>query len=247
VTDPSGTPMEKNPLKDPKVREALSLMINRDLLVERIAGGQGVPAGQIVPEGLGGYDPSLKPDRYDLARAKQLLIDAGYPKGFGLTIHSTNDRFPEDSAVLQVLGQMFSRGGIKINGVQSMPFSVLLKQASEQRFSLFQYAYNGSGPNASEFLKNILATPNPKLGNGASNRTLFSNPEFDTILQQALEEFDEERRNHLLAKATKLVLHEVRGNLIPLYWQKHAWATKDDLAYEPNLQDLSIVRYLRKK
>ena len=244
ITDENGVHITRNPLKDTRVREALSLMINRDLLVKRIAGGLGEPAGQIVPPGLGGYDPTITPDPYDPARAKQLLIEAGYPNGFGLTIQSTNDRFPEDSASLQAIAQMFTRGGIKINGVNSMPFSVLLQQQQDRKMTLFQYAYNGGGANASEFLKNILASPRADIGYGGSNRTLFSNPAFDAILTEALAEFDEPKRNALFARATRLVVKEQRGNLIPLYWQARAWAMRDDISFEANGQDLSILRFV---
>ena len=108
ATDLAGTPLASNPLADVRVRRALSRMINRQALVDRVANGQGVIAGQIVPPGQGGYAEDLVPDEADLDGARKLLAEAGYPQGFGLSIHSSNDRFPEDSAVLQALGQMFT-------------------------------------------------------------------------------------------------------------------------------------------
>lgn len=244
VTDHNGKPMTVNPLKDPRVRQALSLMIDRNLLVKRIANGLGAPAGQVVPPGLGGYNPDLTPDPYDPARAKQLLIEAGYPQGFGLTIHSTNDRFPEDSASLQAIAQFFSRGGVKINSVDSVPFSVILQMQRDRQLSLFQYAYNGCCPNASAFLRNMMATNNPEAGLGASNRTMFSNPQFDELFIAGLQEMDETKRNAKLAEATALVMKDGRGHLIPLYWQSHAWASKSDLTYDANLMDRSLIRFV---
>jgi peptide/nickel transport system substrate-binding protein len=244
VTDNKGKPLDVNPLKDARVREAISLMIDRDLLVNRIANGLGMPAGQVVPPGLGGYDPDLTPDPYDPARAKQLLTEAGYPNGFGLTIHSTNDRFPEDSASLQALAQFFTRGGLTINSVDSVPFSVILQMQKDRKLSLFQYAYNGCCANASTFLTNMMMTNDPKTGTGASNRTLYSDPKFDALMNEALQEMDEDRRNALFAKATRHSLKEERGNLIPLYWQAHAWASKQDLTFDANLMDQSLVRFV---
>jgi peptide/nickel transport system substrate-binding protein len=215
--------------------------------VNRIASGLGEPAGQVVPPGLGGYDPDLKPDLYDPKRAKELLTEAGYPDGFGLTIQSTNDRFPEDSASLQAIAQFLTRGGLKINSVDSVPFSVILQMQKDGNLSLFQYAYNGCCPNASTFLKNMMATNNPETGYGASNRTHYSNPKFDALLTEALSEMDEAKRNKLLQQATELSIRDEPGHLIPLYWQAHAWATKDDLSYDANLMDRSLIRFVHPK
>ncbi len=243
ATDLSGVPLAKNPLADVRVRRAISKMINRPAIVERVAGGQGVLAGQIVPPGQGGYADDLLPDTMDVEMAKRLLAEAGYPQGFGLTIHSSNDRFPEDSAVLQALGQMFTRGGIKVNAVNSMPFNIIIAQAAQQKFSLFLWAYNSGAPDASEGLKSLLATRNVAAGMGGSNRTQYSNPAFDALLAQGLAEFDETRRNAIFAEATRLAIRDDVG-IIPLYWQKHSWGTRAGLRYETNVQDDNAVRFV---
>ena len=243
ATDLNGAPLAKNPLADVRVRQALSKMLNRALLVERMAGGQGVLAGQIVPAGQGGHAADMTPDTLDLDAARRLLAEAGYPQGFGLSIHSSNDRFPEDSAVLQAVGQMFTRGGIRINAVTSMPFNVIIGQAAAQKLSLFLWAYNSAAPDASEGLKSLLATRNVAAGMGGSNRTQYSNPAFDALLAQGLGEFDEARRNAIFADATRLAVRNDVA-IIPLYWQKHTWGTKAGLRYEANVQDDNAVRFV---
>ena len=243
ATDLAGAPLARNPLSDLRVRRALSKMINRQVLVDRMANGQGVLAGQIVPPGQGGYAEDLAPDAFDLDGARRLLAEAGYPQGFGLTIHSSNDRFPEDSAVLQALGQMFTRGGIRVNGVVSMPFNVMIGQAAAQKFSLYLWAYNSATPDASEGLKSLLATRNIAAGMGGSNRTQYSNAAFDALLAQGLAEFDVSKRNALFASATRLAIRDEVG-MIPLYWQKHAWGTKAGLTYEADVQDDNAVRFV---
>jgi peptide/nickel transport system substrate-binding protein len=83
ITDRVGKKMDRNPLQDVHVRRALSLMIDRNALATRLLDGSAEPAGQFVPEGIGGYDPSLKPPAIDIPAAKKLLVEAGYPSGFG--------------------------------------------------------------------------------------------------------------------------------------------------------------------
>ena len=77
----------KNPLKDLRVRQAISKAINREAIAARIMEGLAIPAAQMLPEGYEGTSPNLKPEKYDPKGAKALLAEAGYPEGFKLTIH----------------------------------------------------------------------------------------------------------------------------------------------------------------
>ena len=140
ITDNDGKPMTVNPLKDRRVRLAMSKMINRPAIVDHVLSGAGEATGQIVPDGMGGHDPALKPVAFDPAGAKQLLTEAGYPAGFGLTLHGSNNRFPNDSQLAQALGQMFSRGGLHVNGVELMPYNVYATAATQRKYSLFIFS-----------------------------------------------------------------------------------------------------------
>ncbi|HRM76547.1 MAG TPA: ABC transporter substrate-binding protein, partial [Paracoccus sp. (in: a-proteobacteria)] len=131
VTDLAGKPLAANPFRDARVRKAVSLMIDRQLVIDRILGGAGVAAGQLVPDALGGHVPDLAPDQADPAQAKVLLAEAGYPEGFGITVASSNDRFPGDADLAQALGQMLTRGGLKVNGVEVFPYNVYSKAATD--------------------------------------------------------------------------------------------------------------------
>ena len=241
VTDHDGKPMTTNPLRDARVRHALSKMINRQAIVERILNGAGEPAGQIVPEGQGGYAADLKPDAFDPAGAKQLLTEAGYPQGFGLTLHTSSDRFPDDAQVGQALGQMLSRGGIRVNGVEALPYAVYAAAATQRKYSAFVFTWAGISSNASEGLRSVLATYDAKTGMGALNRVRYSNPEFDRILGQAAAEFDESKRNALLADATRVAMHDAA--LLPLYWIKLYWASRGNVTFHANMSEDSSVSF----
>jgi peptide/nickel transport system substrate-binding protein len=243
VTDAEGRPMTRNPLRDRRVRQAMSMLINREALVNTLLSGGGVPAGQIVPVGQGGYDPSLAPMPFDPARARALLAEAGWPNGFGLTIHSSNNRFPQDAAMAQALGQMLARGGIRINGVTTMPFNVYIGQATDQRFSAFLFAYNSASPHSADGLRGLLATRDLARGMGGTNRGRYSNPEFDAALAKALEVFDEDERNRLLVDATRIAMED--QGIIPLLWQKSFWASRGDIVHDANMLDETSVRFAR--
>jgi peptide/nickel transport system substrate-binding protein len=243
VTDAEGRPMARNPLRDARVRQALSMLINREALVNTLLSGAGVPSGQIVPEGQGGHDASLTPMPFDPVRARALLAEAGWPNGFGLTIHSSNNRFAQDAAMAQAIGQMFARGGIRVNGVATMPFNVYIGQATDQRFSAFLFAYNSASPHSADGLRGLLATRDLARGMGGVNRGRYSNAAFDEALGKALEVFDEAERNRLLVEATRIAMAD--QGIIPLIFQKSYWASRGDVVHDANMLDETSVRFAR--
>jgi peptide/nickel transport system substrate-binding protein len=119
----------KNPLMDQRVRKAISKAINRPAIVERVMEDVAIPAGQLLPEGFFGVSPRLKPESYNPEAAKKLLAEAGYPNGFGLTLHGPNDRYINDAKICQAIGQMMARIGIKAE-VETMSKSVFFSKAS---------------------------------------------------------------------------------------------------------------------
>jgi peptide/nickel transport system substrate-binding protein len=68
--------------------------------------GFAAPAGQHMPEGASSYDPSIKPDPYEPEPAKKLLAEAGFPNGFGITLHGPNNRYVNDSKIVEAIAQM---------------------------------------------------------------------------------------------------------------------------------------------
>ena len=239
VTAADGKPLEKNPLRDLRVRQALSKLLNRGGITERVLTGAGEPAGQIVPEGEGGYASDLPPVAQDLAGAKALLAAAGYPGGFGLTLHTSSDRYPGDAQVAQAAAQMFARGGIHVNGVEALPYNVFAPAATARKYSVFLFGWSSDTGDSSEALRSILATYDPASGMGALNRVRYSNPQFDATLRQAMVEFDPAKRNALLADATRIAINDVA--LIPLYWQKAIWAGRDGVRFDANMSEDSSV------
>src|SRR4029077_11652844 len=109
VTDKDGKPLAKNPLKDPRVRHALSKAINRPAIVERVMEGEAIPSGQLVADFLFGATKNLQAEKFDPEGAKKLLAEAGYPDGFGLTIHAPNNRYVNDAKIAQAVAQMLAR------------------------------------------------------------------------------------------------------------------------------------------
>lgn len=243
VTDAQGRPMQANPLKDVRVRRAISKMFMREPITTRLLSGAGVPAGQMVPEGLGGYAPSLPAPGYDLAGARALLAQAGYPQGFGLTIHSSNDRFASDSDLAQALAQMMARAGLRINGVVTQPYNVYAGASGKQQYSAFIFSYGNTTGDSTNGLTNVLATYDKAAGTGAFNRARYSNPELDRLLAQAAVEFDPARRNTLLRQAAEAGFSDV--GIVPLYFPVVFWAARDGTTIRANKLERTSMLYIQ--
>lgn len=227
VFDRDGKPMTRNPLKDARVRRALSMAINRPALVDRLLNGQAHAAGQYLPSDVGGANPNLKPLPFDLPGAQKLMREAGWADGFSIVLASSNDRFPKDAQVAQAVGQMFARLGVRTE-VQTMPASMLFSRGSKLEFSVMLSGWVGNGE-ASSPLVALMATYNPKTGMGPSNRGRWSNPAFDLALGHALTTLDETKRNAFYAQAAEIAVGDM--GVIPVYFTVNTWATRKGLTY----------------
>jgi peptide/nickel transport system substrate-binding protein len=234
VTDREGRPLTRNPLQDRRVRRAIAHAINREAIAERMFMNQAVPAGGVVPDAFFGGDPDLKPPAYDPDLARRLLAEAGYPQGFGITLHGPNDRYVNDDQTVQAIAQMLTRVGIQTR-VETMPWATFAGRSNRPDFSLIYIGWLSATGEASSTLRSLLATFNRDTGMGSSNRGRYSNPAFDAALAGALAEMDDTAREAKLRAATRLAMED--QGIVPLLYQYSVWAARRPLAYEARADD----------
>jgi peptide/nickel transport system substrate-binding protein len=197
-----------------------------------------------MADGFFGTSPKLKPDAFDAEGARKLLTEAGYPNGFGLTIHGPNDRYPNDEKVLQAIGPMFNRVGIDTK-VVTMPWATFAGQSSNPNyaFSVMLVGWGADTGEVSSPLRSLLATVNRDAGMGGSNRGRYSNPKMDTMLAQALATVDDEKRDKLLQEASEVAIGDM--GLIPLHYQINVWAMRKGLSYAPRADEYTLAQGVR--
>ena len=238
VTAKDGKPLDKNPLKDARVRKALSKMINRPAIVERVMENEAIPAGQLVPDFLFGATKNLKVEAYDPEGAKKLLAEAGYPDGFKVTLHATNNRYVNDSRIAQAIAQMWTRAGIPTK-VVAMPSATYFPQATELKFSTMLLGWSTGTGEASSSLKALIMTYNKDKGFGGTNRGRYSNTKVDAFTEDALQTVDDVKREAYLQRATEILIAD--QGIIPLHFQINTWAARDGITYTPRVDETTLA------
>ncbi|MDB5376928.1 MAG: transporter substrate-binding protein [Rubritepida sp.] len=225
----TGAALDRNPLADVRVRRALSLAIDRRMIQERVMEDSALATGQFMPPGSFSYMPDFPVPAADPEAARRLLAEAGYPQGFTLTLAGSSDRYMNDSRVVQAIGQMWTRIGIRTT-IEAQPYAAFIGRASRREAPANLLSWGNSTGEVSVLLNSVLRTVSRERGHGSSNRIQYSNPALDGLIGQAEVELDDAKREALLQQATRLVLEDYP--IVPLYLQNAIWAMRSNVTYE---------------
>lgn len=237
IQDADGRPMtDRNPMRDVRVRRALSMAIDRAAISDRVMEGSSIPAGQFLGEGTYAFVPDLQPTPFDLAGARRLLAEAGFPNGFRITLAGPNDRYVNDARIIQAIGQMWTRAGVR-TAVEAMPWTAYVPRSGRQEFSAFLFGWGSASGEPSSPLRALVATFDQQRGMGASNRGRYSNPEVDRLLAEALRTVDDAARESILQQAIRIVFDDV--GIIPIHIQRNQWAMRRGIAHAARADELS--------
>ncbi len=239
VTDNDGKRLSKNPLKDVRVRRAMSMAIDRAALVSRVMQGQAEQAAQFNPQGTPGTSAKLQPTPYDLEGAKKLLAQAGWAKGFGVVVNSTNDRYPNDGQINQAVAQMWTRLGLKAT-VNTLPKAMYFPRVVKLEFSVLLSGNSTDTGEPLSQLQYLLGTYDPAKGYGAGNYGRYSDPKFDAIIDQASKTLDDTMRNELLAEAYEYAIGD-QVVVIPMLFPITTWAMRKGIAYGGFPQEATVA------
>jgi peptide/nickel transport system substrate-binding protein len=239
-----GSALPKNPLRDARVRRALSLALDRRGLADRLLQGQAVPAGQWMPEGSFGYEPSLTAPAPDPEAARRLLAEAGLPDGFRLTLHVPADRYIRGPETAQAVAQMWTRIGVR-TAVENLPWATFSGRAAAGEFAMPVLAWGNGTGEASYALVNVLGSDDPSVGRGASNWGRYSNPEVDRLLDAAVRELDDAKREAILQESARVVMGET--GIIPVFHYRNLWAARRGLSVSPLVSDRTAAVMVRRE
>ena len=242
ATTLNGAPLDANPFKTLRVRQAISAAIDRQAIIAQVMQGFGLPAGQVLPPGYDLTSSKLGPDPYDPDRARRLLAEAGLAQGLAVTLLAPNDRYVNDEQVAQAIGQMLARVGIRVR-IDVSPGSVVLQRMSRAEFGFALWGWGSETGEPIAALRALLGTRGASGGSGTANRGRYSNPELDRLLDRASAEIDRDKLRALAAEATELAIADLA--LIPLYFQPAIWALRTGLTMEPRADSYTLAFAIR--
>jgi peptide/nickel transport system substrate-binding protein len=243
VSARDGSPLAKNPMQDPRVREAIDLAIDRKALAEIAMEGLGSPQNQLVTPSIFGYSKKIPAPRYDPARAKQLLAEAGYPNGFKTTLSFTSDRLPGDRQVGTSIAQMLAAVGIDAQA-NAQPAAVFFPARTRGEFSLSMSGWGTLTGEAHYTLSSVVHSNDKEKKFGAFNVLGYVSPKMDKLIQDAAVEMDEAKRRSLLEQANELVATD-RPRLAVVAVST-AWAMqKSKVTIKPRVDEDTLAMNIR--
>jgi peptide/nickel transport system substrate-binding protein len=231
----------KNPFKDARVREAFNLAVDKAAIQKSVMRGLSMPIGTLVANGVNGYakgfDVTPKPD---VARAKKLLADAGYPSGFEVGMDCPNDRYVNDERICVAVAGMLAKIGVNVKLTAQTKAKYFPKILSRNT-SFYMLGWTPTTLDAHNSLFNLVASNDGK-NQGKFNLGGYSNAEVDRLTAAIQTETDQKKRNAMIAQAFGNVSREF--GYIPLHQQMLVWAHKANVQLAQYADNFFPLRYV---
>jgi oligopeptide transport system substrate-binding protein len=226
----------KPPLNDKRVRQALALAIDRESIVKDIMKGGEIPAFNLTPPGTAGYTNRVHPHE-DIAKAKQLLAEAGYPNGKGMPpVEILYNTLEYHRTIAEAIQQMWkTKLGVDAR-IVNQEWKVYLDSQRSLNYQVCRAGWTGDYNDPNTFLD--LCTT----GSG-NNETGWSNPEYDRLIAQAAATVDPQQRLEVFQKAETLLMDEMP--VLPVFFYTRVYLMRPELkGWYPNVLDNHPYKYM---
>ncbi|QGW81067.1 ABC transporter substrate-binding protein [Variovorax paradoxus] len=210
----------KNPFKDKRVRQAVYQAIDIAGIQRTVMRGASRPTGLLVGPGINGW--TAEQDKrlpFDVEAAKKLMVEAGYPNGFEVTMNCPNDRYVNDGQICQSVAANLAKINVKINlaaETKGTYFPKILRRDT----SFYMLGWTPTTYDSHNALSSLTACPDDK-GTGQFNLGAYCNPKLDELTKKIQSESDKTKRNELIKEAFKIHADDI--GTLPLHQQSLAW------------------------
>jgi len=196
--------------KDPRVRRAFALVIDKHLIVDKITRGGEIPATSFVPPGAAGYQPPPGMQR-DPDEARRLLAEAGYPggKNFPLITYLYSEGELNEAIAVELQSMIHQELGINIS-LQRQEWKVYLNSMSNLDYDMARSSWVGDYDDPNTFLDMFVS-------GGGNNETGFANPQYDQLIASAAAQVDQSKRFDIFRQAEHMLVTD-QAPICPLYY-----------------------------
>jgi peptide/nickel transport system substrate-binding protein len=218
-----GSVKGKNPFADKRVRQALSMAIDREAIRRTIMRGLSIPAGVMVAPGVNGNSAEIDvPTKVNLAKAQSLMKEAGFGSGFTVQLNCPNNRYVNDQQICQAVSAMWAKVGVKVDLVAEN-MATFIQKVQKFDTSLYLLGWGVATYDAQYTLQSLVRTRTSG-ADGNFNFSKISDPTVDKLVDAMKTEVDVAKRNAMIKEALVRTRDEVL--LIPLHHQMRPWAMK---------------------
>jgi len=207
-----GMNVKKPPFDNVNVRKAVSMAIDREE-VNKLLGGEKLPAYNILPPGLVGSDLNIGL-KFNPEEARKLLDEAGYSDRtkfprveFGFNTNENHQRIAEN-----VQAQLKRNLGITIE-LKNEEWKTYLKSLQAKSYSMYRMGWVADFPDADTFI-NLFVT------NGGNNHTMWGNKRYDELIKNGVAEADKEKRKQIYHEALRII-NEQDVPIVPIYYYRN--------------------------
>jgi peptide/nickel transport system substrate-binding protein len=233
--------LDRNPFKDVRVRKAVQLAVDTDLIVRQVLRGEGTATGSHLSPLIDGYVPAFeKRPKADAAAARALLKQAGYGQGFAVTLDCVNAAYR--AAVCQAIAAMLEKVGVQVK-FQPSPSSIFFPKLTQGTGSFLEFGWS---PNTDPHnVLHSLVRTNDGFTAGAFNAGRYSNPKLDALIDGIRVEPDLATRRRMVGEALALLHDDLP--LVPLYRRHHNWVMKPNVSVVQWPNDVLELRWVTLK
>ena len=227
------------PFQDPRVRRAVSLALDRELLVREALGGDGRPLWQLAPPGTVGHDPALDRGAPDLPGARGHLAEAGFPEGFESTLLVDSDHV----AVAREIARQLAAVGIRL-AVEAQPWDEVFRRMLFGMAPAALSSTNVATGHVSSLYESFLHSSGADSVFGVENSARYTDAEVDGMIERAAEAVPPGVREELLVG----VRDRARRDLpyVPLYAPIQVYGVKRGIDFTPRLDRAVFATDLRR-
>ena len=199
--------------------------------------GLATPSDQYVPASHIGYVDGLnfrETYPFDLEKAKSLMKEAGYEKGFTMSLDATNNRYVNDQQIAQALAGMLAKIGVtvKMNLMPKSNFFGYIRVPSDKS-SFIMSGWDTPSGDAGGMYNSMMYSRDKKKGYGGANRGAYASEEFDAWIDKADATPRVEERDKFLQEATKVAVRDIV--LIPIHYEQDLYAVKNNVDLKPRM------------
>jgi len=231
----------KNPFADRRVRQAMYQAIDINAIKTKVMRNFSAPAGLTTAPGVHGYTKELDQRlKYDVAGAKKLMAEAGYPNGFAVTLDCPNDRYNNDEQICQAVASMLAQIGIKID-LQARSKTLHFPKLQKKDSSMFLLGWGVPTLDSHYVFTFLYQTEDAAKKVGGWNYTGYSNPKMDALTDAMLKEVDQAKRDKMIADAWALAVADMP--YLPLHHQLIVWSMSDKVTIPIFANDAPNFKY----